>query len=419
MSNLAIELSNIYKIFRIYPDLVLSRIKQYTFFWKKYYAEKVALENIDLKIQKGDVVGIIGPNGAGKTTLLKIIAGISLQSRGEVFCSSKVIAVLALGLGFHLRLTGLENLELAGMMLGMSKNEVKRKKDWIIDFCELSEYIDRPLTTYSMGMKSRLSFAIAACQEPDILIIDEALATGDIRFVQKCIKRIHEIVNSGSTALFVSHNIWSIKKLTKRCILLDEGKIVDDGDTARVTDHYYEVMLKNEVFEKNHVESSLSDFVGTGEVRLKAIKLVDKYDNPCEIVYTGETAKFLLEIESDQERSHILFNLQCFRGDGIPAFSTESAGGTLDHNCRLCRRNFNLPKGLSTLVVEIPSLLLAPGDFYLNLSIIDDSTHSGYTSNEQYYFKTHVLEFGVRMAKNLNLWHIYYQPAKVYLAKDR
>jgi len=414
----AINVINISKVFRVYPDLVRSRVKQYIFPWRKYYQNKVALKDINLTISKGEVVGVIGPNGAGKTTLLKIIAGISFPTSGEVYCSSKVVAVLALGLGFHSRLTGMENLELAGMMLGMSKREIQKKKDWIVDFAELQEYIDRPLTTYSMGMKARLSFAVAACQEPDTLIIDEALATGDIRFVQKCINRIHEITQSGTTALFVSHNIWSIRKLTQRCILLDGGEIVGDGDTARIADRYYEVMLKNEVFEKTSNEYDLGSYVGTGKVQLKNITLLNQQGHSHEIVYSGESAKLILEIESDKDRSHVLISLQCWRTDGVPAFFTEIAGGGLDHNNTFCRRTFNFRQDRSTVVAEFLPLLLAPGDYYLDISIVDQINHSGYTSNEQFYFKTHVLEFGVRKHGNPNRTIVYYQPTKVYLAEE-
>ena len=225
MSPPAIEIAGLRKVFRLYPNLVTSRIKQNLLFWNTYYREKVALDDINLLLEKGEVVGVIGPNGAGKSTLLKIIAGISFPTRGEVKVNGRVIAVLALGLGFHPRLTGLENISLAGMMLGMSREEVRRKRDWIIDFSELGQYVESPMTAYSTGMRARLSFAVAACQEPEILIVDEALATGDVRFVQKCINRIREITQSGTTALFVSHNIWSIKRLTSRCILSTAGRL--------------------------------------------------------------------------------------------------------------------------------------------------------------------------------------------------
>jgi len=416
LSDLAIEVRNVNKVFRIYPDLVRSRIKQHILVWKKYYQEKTALRNINLKVNKGEVVGVIGPNAAGKTTLLKIIARISFPTSGEIVCPGRVVAVLALGLGFHPRLTGSENIELAGMMLGMSKAEVRARKEWIVDFSELDEYIDRPLTSYSMGMRARLSFAVAACQNPEILIIDEALATGDIRFVQKCIHRIHEIVDGGATALFVSHNIWSIKKLTHRCILLNEGEVIDDGDTGEVTDRYYEVMLRNDVLKKSQTTYDLSDFVGTGEVQLKKIQMVGQKGDPCELVHSGDPVKFVLDIAAERDHTNVGFSLQCWRTDGVSAFSTSMAGGVLDNNSNFCENTFDLPQGLSTLVVEFLPLLLAPGDFYLNLHIFDMSEHGGYTTDQQFYFKTRIMAFRVRRAKNPNIAMVYYQPARIYLA---
>jgi hypothetical protein len=217
--------------------------------------------------------------------------------------------------------------------------------------------------------------------------------------------------------LFVSHNIWSIKRLTQRCILLDRAEIVDEGNTARVTDRYYEVMLKNEVFERSSNDYDLSNFLGSGEVQLKDITLLNQQGAACDIVWCGEPARLVLEIESDKDRSNVLISLQCWRSDGVCAFSTEVAGGGLDHNNTFCRRSFDLRKGQSTIVVEFLPLLLAPGDYYLNLSIFDYSSHSGYTSNEQFYFKTHVLEFGSRRHKNPNRSIVYYQPSNVYLKR--
>ena len=418
MSDIAIEVRNLEKIFRIYPDLVKSRIKQVFCHKKKFYQEKVALQDINLTIKQGEVIGILGPNGAGKTTLLKIIAGISYPTHGEVYCNGKVSAVLALGLGFHPRLSGLENIEMAGMMLGMTRAEVKNKLDWIIDFSELGEYIDRPMTTYSSGMKARLSFAVAACQEPEILIIDEALATGDIRFVQKCIKRIHDITLSGSTALFVSHNVWSIKKLASRTILIDGGRLVDDGETSVVADHYYEVMLKNEVLEKHTNVYDYTSFVGSGEVKLSNISMFDKDGKTCTIVNAGETVSVMLELES-LEYFEIGLALTCWRDDGIVAtISSGLAGGNLNESHDFCENSFHVKPGFNKIIFEYRPLLLAPGDFYFDLQIFDAASHSGYTSNQQFYFKTHILDFGVRKYKNPNRSIVFYQPASIYLREE-
>jgi ABC-type polysaccharide/polyol phosphate transport system ATPase subunit len=410
----AIEIRGVEKVFRVYPDLVRSRIKQRVLFWRKYYREKRALADIDLTVQRGEVMGVLGPNGAGKTTLLKIIAGISHPTRGTVLCRGEVVPVLALGLGFHPRLTGLQNLEFAGMMLGMSRKEVRARRDWIIEFSELGDAIDNPLTSYSSGMRARLSFAIAACREPEILIIDEALATGDIRFVQKCIRRIHEIVQSGTTALFVSHNIWSIKRLTRRSILISDGRIIDDGDTNEVADRYYEVMLQQETMQPTAKDYQLSEFVGTGEVVLRAIKLLDPAGQEANVFDAGTRMSIVLTLFARMPLQNVSFSLIFRRTDGVTAFCLgQMAGGTLQPSGAFEDTVFALPAGESTVELTLDPLLLAPSDFFLDLHLFDFKDFSGFTSNQQYYFKTHICDFGVRRIKNPNRTVTFYHPGRL------
>lgn len=412
-SDTAIELGGIGKVFRLYPDLVQSRFKQYLLPGGPYYREKIALSDVNLTVRKGEVVGVIGPNGAGKTTLLKIIAGISRSTSGRMRISGRVVAVLALGLGFHPRLTGLQNIELGGMMLGMTRAEVKERRDWIVDFSELGSYIDSPLTTYSSGMRARLSFAVAACQNPEILIIDEALATGDIRFVQKCIDRIHQITKSGTTALFVSHSIWSIKRLTQRCILIDNGKIADDGPTDRVADRYYEAMLKSEKLVAS-ATSDHRDFVGTGEVRLARVDLRDKNDVSVRVVSSGEPASLLLELETQGDVPRATLALFFQRADGVTATAVSGlAGGTLDATNKFVEPTFALKKGRTTIKIDLNPVLIAPGDYSVDMHIFDPENHSGFTSDRQFYFKTRIIEFGVRKLGNPNRMIVYYQPASI------
>ena len=412
MSPPAIEISNLRKVFRLYPDLVASRIKQNLLFWKTYYREKIALDDINIRINNGEVVGIIGPNGAGKTTLLKIIAGISYPTEGSVTINGRVAAVLALGLGFHPRLTGLQNIDLGCMMLGMSREEARQKRDWIVDFSELGQYIDSPITSYSTGMRARLSFAVAACQEPEILIVDEALATGDVRFVQKCIDRIHSITRSGTTALFVSHNIWSIKRLTNRCILIADGKIADDGDTSAVCDRYYEVMLKNEPLLSGPAGGLATGFVGTGEVRLIRCSLLNADGISAELINAGEPASLLLDLDAGDTSKQVVLSLGIKRMDGISTTNVLSmAGGVLNERQEFVEPAFELQQGISTVKIGFSPLLLAPGDYSVDLQIFDAKNCSGYTSDQQYYFKTRIIEFGVRRLGNPNRAIVYYQPA--------
>src|SRR4030043_2468986 len=225
MKDIAISAQKVSKRFKLYKDIIMDPIKEHLLFWRKedFYHEFLAVKDVSFEIQKGQIVGIIGPNGAGKTTLLKMIAGLLDVDKGNINVYGKITALLTLGLGFHLEFTGRENIFYGGLLLGMSKREILRKMPGIIEFAEIGDYIDRPLRTYSSGMRARLVFATSMSIDPDILLVDEALATGDSYFVQKCSKRIEEICKSGATILYVSHNMWHIQQLCHRAILMDRG----------------------------------------------------------------------------------------------------------------------------------------------------------------------------------------------------
>lgn len=413
MSTPAILIENLSKTFRLHEDQVGGGLARLVFPRKQKYREKTALRNVDLRIDKGEIVGVLGPNGAGKTTLLKIIAGISHPTSGTIQVHGRVVAVLALGLGFHQRLTALENIDLAGMMLGMSRTEVRQKRDWIIEFAELGNFASNPISTYSTGMRARLSFAVAACQEPEILIIDEALATGDIRFVQKCINRIHEITKSGTTALFVSHNVWSIKRLTSRSILINDGMIVDDGETSRVADRYYEYMLKTgPQGSYSRDGSQMADFVGTGEAKLVRADLRNKSGQSTTTLISGEGAFLFLELEKLKETGRVSVAVMVNREDGILATSLAGlAGGTLNNKNEFVESIFELQPGYKTIKFDIERLLLSPGAYSIDVHLFDANSYSGFTSNQQFYFKTRVLEFLVESSGTLGMPAVYFQPS--------
>ncbi len=196
-----------------------------------------ALKNINLEIKKGEILGIIGPNGAGKSTLLKIISRITPPTTGQASISGRVASLLEIGTGFHPELTGRENIFLSAAILGMSRQETKEKFDQIVEFSEISQFLDTPVKRYSSGMYVRLAFSIAAHIDPDILIIDEVLAVGDANFQKKCLGKMGEASHDGRTVLLVSHNMHSILSLSTRCVLLSKGKVVKIGrpeDVVRV-----------------------------------------------------------------------------------------------------------------------------------------------------------------------------------------
>ena len=197
-----------------------------------------ALRDISFDVQEGDVLGIIGHNGAGKSTLLKILSQITEPSIGEVKIHGRVAALLEVGTGFHPELTGRENIYMNGTILGMTKKEINRKLDEIVDFSGVEKYLDTPVKFYSSGMRVRLGFAVAAHLEPEILIIDEVLSVGDADFQKKCLGKMEDVSKNGRTVLFVSHNMMALKSICKTGILLNHGKISHSGTSGDVVNHY-------------------------------------------------------------------------------------------------------------------------------------------------------------------------------------
>ena len=207
-----------------------------------------ALNNVSFQIYRGESVGIVGDNGAGKSTLLKMITGVAFPDEGDIIVDGKVAALLELTAGFSLEMTGRENIYLKGYILGLEDNYIKEIEENIIEFAQLGDYIDQPVRTYSSGMKMRLGFAINVNIEPDVLVVDEALAVGDASFKRKCKDKIKEIMSNGTTVLYVSHSADSVREICPRSIYLRKGTVIYDGnteDTLKVYNDYKE-SVKNQ-----------------------------------------------------------------------------------------------------------------------------------------------------------------------------
>ena len=253
----------------------------------------MALNGIDLTIHKGEALGIIGRNGAGKSTLLKIISRITAPSEGEVEIIGRVTSMLEVGTGFHGEMTGRENVYLNGAILGMTRAEIDSKMEEIIDFSEVGEFIDTPVKRYSSGMYVKLAFSVAAHLDNEIQIMDEVLAVGDVEFQKKCLQKMRAAARvEGRTVLYVSHNMSTIRRLCDRCIVLDEGKIIYDGN----------------------VDKAISLYMGTGETLCREICFTDK-NRP----YGRYSQKFLIErlmlVEADMpryaENEKAFFDIDC------------------------------------------------------------------------------------------------------------
>lgn len=242
----AIEIENLTKIYKLYSKPV-DRVKEtFSLRKKNYYNEFYALNNVSFAIPKGSTIGIVGRNGSGKSTLLKMLNGVLQPSNGTIKINGKVSALLELGAGFNMEFTGRKNIYLNGTIMRIPKEEMDKRVDDILKFADIGDFIDQPVKTYSSGMFVRLAFAVAINVDPDILIVDEALAVGDTRFQLKCMDKFLEFQKAGKTILFVSHDVNSIKRFCERTIWLNKGQMIMDGDTDEVTDQYTD-FLKSEL----------------------------------------------------------------------------------------------------------------------------------------------------------------------------
>lgn len=242
MAEPIITFKNVSKTYILYKN-DQARFKA-LFFKPKNAKTNKALNNVSFEINKGESVGIVGDNGAGKSTLLKMITGVAFPDEGEIIVNGKVAALLELTAGFSMEMTGRENIYLKGYILGLEDDYIKTIEENIIEFAELGDYIDQPVRTYSSGMKMRLGFAINVNIEPDVLVVDEALAVGDASFKKKCKNKIKEIISAGTTVLYVSHSANSVKEICPRSIFLKKGTVMFDGPTEKTLKVYEESKKK-------------------------------------------------------------------------------------------------------------------------------------------------------------------------------
>lgn len=322
-----------------------------------------ALKDINLEVMPGDVFGIIGKNGAGKSTLLKILSKVTGPTTGKIQFNGRIGSLLEVGTGFHPELTGLENIFLNGAILGMTKAEIRRKLDEIIDFSGCERYIDTPVKRYSSGMTVRLGFAVAAHLEPEILVVDEVLAVGDAEFQKKAIGKMQDVSrNDGRTVLFVSHNMFSIKKLCTKGLLLNNGTIATIDTISKVVEKYE---IETVAFAQPEL-TERSDREGSGKVKAIKCILKNKHNVAAETIVCGDP--FTLEITIERFiNSFSSSNIQI--AANICNLSGEKA---------LQLSNFFIDKPIpieskhTTIRYKINKFPLNPGSYTVRLFIADD-----------------------------------------------
>jgi lipopolysaccharide transport system ATP-binding protein len=320
------------------------------FFW--------ALNNVNLKIAQGERIGIIGRNGAGKSTLLKIISRITPPTNGRVIIEGRVASLLEVGTGFHPELTGKENIYLNGSILGLKKNEITTKLDEIIDFSGVENFIDTPLKHYSSGMQLRLAFSVAAHLEPEVLLIDEVLAVGDMEFQRKCLGKMEEVSKkSGRTILFVSHNLEAIHKFCERTILLDKGEIVKDDATKAVISYY----VSRE--SNNDAAISWNDDTAPGDekIKLRNVYVHDKAGSAKPSFFVTEQIGISFQYEVLGEGLSFTHGLNIYNEQGLNVFDSHDNYTEIRKEKRM--------KGSYTATVWIPPNLLPDGYFSVGVAL--------------------------------------------------
>ena len=242
--DIAIKVDHVYKSFNIYYDRA-NTLKERVLFWKrnKRREKRKILKDINLEIKKGETVALIGVNGSGKSTLLKLMTQIIFPNKGTIETHGKLTSLLELGAGFHPDFSSRENIYFNSSIFGLTKKEIDKRLDQIIEFSELQEFIDNPVRTYSSGMYMRLAFSVAINVDADILLIDEILSVGDQHFQEKCFKKMRELREEGKTMVFVTHSMESVRNLCDRAIWLYDGQVRMDGNTQEVIDEYLKVTM--------------------------------------------------------------------------------------------------------------------------------------------------------------------------------
>ena len=283
-----------------------------------------ALRDVSFEIKRGDRVGIIGRNGAGKSTLLKVLSRITEPTSGRIEITGRVASLLEVGTGFHPELTGRENIFLNGAILGMTKAEIKRKFDEIVDFAEIEKFLDTPVKRYSSGMYVRIAFAVAAHLEPEILIVDEVLAVGDAQFQKKCLGKMEEVGREGRTVLFVSHNMAAVQRLCSRAVMLSEGHVVADDDKGTVVERYH--------LDCSHAASSSRPFFAPESPYTNLAVTIDgRSQNGQHFWDPVKPLDLTMTIDCNKAMTCPMVDIAFFRLDGCKLFALQSYH-LLDYN---------------------------------------------------------------------------------------
>ena len=365
-----IDIKHLNKVYNLY-DKPIDRLKEVLSpTHKSYHREHYALNDISLEIKKGESVGIVGKNGSGKSTLLKIITGVLNPTSGEINVKGKISALLELGAGFNPEYTGIENIYLNGTMMGYSKAEMDEKVDDIIAFADIGDFINQPVKTYSSGMFARLAFAVSINVEPEILIVDDTLSVGDTRFQIKCMDKMKEMMEGGTTVLFVSHDINAIRRFCTKCVWINEGRLKEIGSVNTVSDHYMDFLkildVENERKKEEHV--SEIEFIPKNNVVAEVVefKVLNIKNEIIDTMYYDETIKIRMvyDVYDETIKNPVL-------GVAIRSCDDKYINGL---NTLLDNKKIPWKYGRNQMVLEyVDGILALSGKYYFDVALFEQT----------------------------------------------
>jgi ABC-type polysaccharide/polyol phosphate transport system ATPase subunit len=318
-----------------------------------------ALEDVSFEVAAGETLGVIGPNGSGKSTLLKLLAGIVRPTRGSVEVRGRLAALLELGAGFHPELSGRENVEITGLLLGLTRREIAARFADIVDFAGVEEFLDAPVKTYSSGMAVRLGFAIAAHSDPDVLLVDEVLAVGDEAFSHRALEKFSEFERSGKTLVFVSHDLSLVAERCRRALWLEQGRLRADGPAGETVDRYRERVAEAEG-RRRLAGMAGGARIGSGEARIEQVRLLDAAGRPAGSLRAGEPASLEMKVRAAAPLSDFVFGFRMSTVSGVVVFGTNTALEGLRPE------RF---EGDGRVTLALPALDLAPGVYSLDAAV--------------------------------------------------
>lgn len=364
MSDYAIKIDNITKTYNMYSK-PSDRFKEaLNPFRKSYHDVFYALKDVNMDIAKGEMIGFIGENGSGKSTMLKIITGVLTPTSGSMTIDGKISALLELGSGFNPEYSGYDNIYLNGMVLGFSREEIDGMVDDIISFADIGDHLYQPVKTYSSGMFVRLAFAVAINVDPDILIVDEALAVGDLEFQLKCMEKFTEIKNSGKTILFVSHDINSVRRFCDRVYWLKNGEVIESGDTMEVTANYENFLKKKSIKTVDREKTVIDEEVVPDIVDVDFAQILDENLEPVDIVTQDQ--KIIIKVEytvkDDKIKNPVL-------GVAIRTVDNHYVCGL---NTLLDKVSIPWKKGKNTYYIEYNKMSLLTGEYYFDVALFEE-----------------------------------------------